>query len=234
MGRPAVDRTGEILSAARELIQQGGPRAMTIDQVAAAAHVGKGTVFLHWSSKQRLIEAVARLEVATMTAEVTRALRREPEHLSMAWIVTRLVQYAWQRPLVAAIITDGRSDLDDEWAGEKPPPPQAEAFAAIVAVLRAEKLLTDMPDESILETFGVMALGSIMRGIAAPPQQGSIVHAIQETIGRAVDSPGRRGPARVRRAAAQVITLFDAAIDAEVAASMPDRPTGVILRPRSD
>ena len=51
-------RTGEILAAARSLLEQRGPEAMTMEEIAAAAGVAKGTVYLYFQSKDHLIQAL--------------------------------------------------------------------------------------------------------------------------------------------------------------------------------
>jgi AcrR family transcriptional regulator len=51
-------RTREILAAARKLLEQRGPEAMTMEEIAAAAGVAKGTVYLYFQSKDELIQAL--------------------------------------------------------------------------------------------------------------------------------------------------------------------------------
>ena len=51
-------RTREILAAARSLLEQRGPDAMTMEEIAAAAGVAKGTVYLYFQSKDDLIQAL--------------------------------------------------------------------------------------------------------------------------------------------------------------------------------
>jgi AcrR family transcriptional regulator len=51
-------RTREILAAARSLLEQRGPEAMTMEEIAAAAGVAKGTVYLYFQSKDVLIQAL--------------------------------------------------------------------------------------------------------------------------------------------------------------------------------
>jgi AcrR family transcriptional regulator len=51
-------RTGEILAAARKLLYQRGLEAMTMGEIAAAAGVAKGTLYLYFQSKDDLIQAL--------------------------------------------------------------------------------------------------------------------------------------------------------------------------------
>jgi len=51
-------RTREILAAARRLLDQRGLEAMTMEEIAAAAGVAKGTLYLYFQSKDDLIQAL--------------------------------------------------------------------------------------------------------------------------------------------------------------------------------
>ncbi len=51
-------RTREILAAARQLLEQRGLEAMTMEEIAAAAGVAKGTLYLYFQSKDDLILAL--------------------------------------------------------------------------------------------------------------------------------------------------------------------------------
>jgi TetR/AcrR family transcriptional regulator, fatty acid metabolism regulator protein len=51
-------RTREILAAARKLLEQRGPENMTMEDIAAAAGVAKGTLYLYFQSKDDLLLAL--------------------------------------------------------------------------------------------------------------------------------------------------------------------------------
>lgn len=53
-------RPAELLEAATRLFIEKGYAATRVDQVAALAHVSKGTLFLYYPSKQALLKAVVR------------------------------------------------------------------------------------------------------------------------------------------------------------------------------
>ena len=54
----AAFRTGEILAAARRLMDQKGLDALTMDEIAQAAGVAKGTLYLYFENKDELIQAL--------------------------------------------------------------------------------------------------------------------------------------------------------------------------------
>ncbi|OGR07836.1 MAG: hypothetical protein A3K23_06935 [Desulfobacca sp. RBG_16_58_9] len=51
-------RTQEILAAARRVMERHGPETATMEEIAAAAGVAKGTVYLYFQSKDELIQAL--------------------------------------------------------------------------------------------------------------------------------------------------------------------------------
>jgi AcrR family transcriptional regulator len=51
-------RTGEILAAAYRLMEQKGVDALTMDDIAQAAGVAKGTIYLYFQGKDELIQAL--------------------------------------------------------------------------------------------------------------------------------------------------------------------------------
>ncbi|MFI6318077.1 TetR/AcrR family transcriptional regulator [Nonomuraea sp. NPDC050556] len=56
--RDPVTRASRILDAAAELLVSWGYRRVTIDEVAKRAAIGKGTVYLHFATKEQLFLAV--------------------------------------------------------------------------------------------------------------------------------------------------------------------------------
>jgi AcrR family transcriptional regulator len=53
--RPPEVRREQILDAAARVFTEKGPSAATMDEVAAAAGVAKGTLYLYFESKERLL-----------------------------------------------------------------------------------------------------------------------------------------------------------------------------------
>ena len=66
----AAFRTGEILAAARNLMDRQGADALTMDEIAAAAGVAKGTLYLYFQSKDELILALLSQVGETMALDV--------------------------------------------------------------------------------------------------------------------------------------------------------------------
>jgi AcrR family transcriptional regulator len=77
--RRRAERATRILDAAADLLLRHGYRRVTIDDVAAAANIGKGTVYLHWKTREQLFTAVFEREVLRAIGELRQALRQDPQ-----------------------------------------------------------------------------------------------------------------------------------------------------------
>lgn len=74
----AAFRTQEILAATRRLMERGGVDAITMDEIAQAAGVAKGTIYLYFQSKEELIQALLS-EVGESMASDLEALLDQPD-----------------------------------------------------------------------------------------------------------------------------------------------------------
>jgi len=63
-------RTREILAAARRLMQGHGVEAVTMEEIAATAGVAKGTVYLYFQSKDKLVQALISQVGENILAEI--------------------------------------------------------------------------------------------------------------------------------------------------------------------
>ena len=95
-------RAGRILDAAAELLSQHGYRRVSIDDVAALARVGKGTIYLHWKTREGLFWAALQRDAMRMLDDLVRRLDEDPglavPHRLMPAIFLEVVR----RPLVKA------------------------------------------------------------------------------------------------------------------------------------
>lgn len=66
-----------ILEAALPLFAKFGIQKTTVDEIASAAQVGKGTIYLYFKSKQEIFVALARRETSGLFQLVRSAVRRE-------------------------------------------------------------------------------------------------------------------------------------------------------------
>jgi AcrR family transcriptional regulator len=105
-------RADRILDSARDLLLRWGYRRVTIDELAAAAGVGKGTIYLHWRSREDVFHAVSSREAAAMTDAIVDGLRKDPAEVALHRYLRRLFVEAMDRPVLRALYTRDSDTLD--------------------------------------------------------------------------------------------------------------------------
>lgn len=110
MPRPLIpNRRERILDAAEHLVLSQGFTAMNVAAVAEQAGIAKGAIYLEFSSKRDIREALLRRGADRMNAAVTAQLTKEPPMLSRAYRVT--VQALIAEPLMVAAFLDDEGVL---------------------------------------------------------------------------------------------------------------------------
>lgn len=106
--RSGVDRrkrADRILDTARELLLSWGYRRVTIDELARRAGVGKGTIYLHWRSREEVFHAVSAREAAAMADAIVDAVRNDPAEVALHRYLRRLFVESMNRPVLRALYT---------------------------------------------------------------------------------------------------------------------------------
>ena len=98
------EREERILAVAADLLVRHGYRRTTVDEVAARAGVGKGTVYLHWSSRDELFRAAIGREMAATIGDLAETVRSDPGAWRPHRIAHRYALAVLGRPLLAAVI----------------------------------------------------------------------------------------------------------------------------------
>ena len=99
------ERADRILDTAKDLLLRWGYRRVTIDEIAARAGVGKGTVYLHWRTRDQIFLAVAAREAAEMTDAVAAAMAADPYEAALHRYMRRFFVEAMRRPVLRAVFT---------------------------------------------------------------------------------------------------------------------------------
>ncbi len=109
-GRPRSDRaTQAILEAAAAVLEARGLRAMTIEEVAARAGVGKATIYRWWATKGTLaLDAFLTEMIAVQPLPDTGSLRRDVRAALRAW--SRMVTGTPVGPALAGIVAEAQTD----------------------------------------------------------------------------------------------------------------------------
>lgn len=98
-------RAERILDAAGALLLRWGYDKVTMDDVASQADVGKGTVYLHWKTREELFLAVLEREVAVACEELVAGMRADPTEALIDRVTGNLYLAIMRRPLGRALFT---------------------------------------------------------------------------------------------------------------------------------
>jgi AcrR family transcriptional regulator len=97
-------RAHRIMDAASELLLKWGYKRVTIDDVAAHAGIGKGTVYLHYRTREELFFSVILREQAGATEELIEAVRRDPRDALPHKLIRLKYLSVMRRPILRAVI----------------------------------------------------------------------------------------------------------------------------------
>jgi len=117
-GRPRrTEADAEILDAARALLNEGGYRALGLDEVARRASTAKSSIYRRWPSKAALAAEIIRREVAPPAPENTERAFDELMNGPLGGVVASLIGEAQEsdetRAIVVTLIEPYRRGEDD-------------------------------------------------------------------------------------------------------------------------
>ena len=224
-------REERILDAAGELLLAFGYRRVTIDDVARRAEVGKGTVYLHWSSKLELFATVMLREVARLVAEQLVAMRADPTEILLHRTLRRTFLLVMRRPLTRAFYT-GDTELlgaliTDTKIGLRFAAQKSAMGAPYLTALYEHGLLADDPSvESGLPyrlsaaTSGFFLLERMLpAGVDVDLE--TKADGLAQVVRRGFEPAAEPDPGELTAAAATVIELYEQLL-AELVATLPE------------
>ncbi|WP_024805803.1 TetR/AcrR family transcriptional regulator [Nocardia sp. BMG51109] len=98
-------RAEHLLDVAAELLLRLGYRRVTVDDIAGRAGVGKGTVYLHYKTRDELLLAVLHREVVRSMDQLVTALREDMTTIALHRLTEVHFLGVMRRPLLRALYT---------------------------------------------------------------------------------------------------------------------------------
>ncbi|GAA4625350.1 helix-turn-helix domain-containing protein [Actinoallomurus vinaceus] len=92
-------KAARILDSARELVLDHGVRKVTVSEIARAAQVGKGTVYLYWPAKEDLILGLFARELLAFLDEIIGRLIADPAAVLPRRLAPLLIRTGLRLPL---------------------------------------------------------------------------------------------------------------------------------------
>lgn len=205
------DRADRILDAAGELLLRLGYRKVTIEDVARQAHIGKGTVYLHWRTKDLLFEALLLRESIDLIEELLSTLRQDPGEARPHRFVRTLLLATTRRPLVMALFTRDIELLGKLASGAMRNQKLLATEQFFELMIRHRLLRDDIPNLRYTlqaSTLGFYLLDGVDPDAAALGTEAK-ADAIAHTVREAFEPTGTPDAASLTAAATEITAVYE-------------------------
>ena len=139
------ERADRILDAAAELILRWGYRKTTIDDIAKQAGVAKGTIYLHWKTREDLFLALMTREGLKLTEDMKQRIASDPEGSTLRGFVKHSTLALMNNSLVKAMYmndTDMLGELASREYRSATYPQRIENYKNYLEFLRSHGLVS--------------------------------------------------------------------------------------------
>jgi AcrR family transcriptional regulator len=107
-------RADRILDAAAELMLRWGYNKTTIDDIVRYAGVAKGTIYLHWKTREDLFTALMKREYIRLVQDIQRRIANDPEGGTLHGVTKHSMLATMKSQLMKAVLLRD-TDLLGEW-----------------------------------------------------------------------------------------------------------------------
>ncbi|MBV9688874.1 MAG: TetR/AcrR family transcriptional regulator [Ktedonobacteraceae bacterium] len=160
------ERAERILDAAAELVQRWGYKKTTIDDIARQARVAKGTIYLHWKTREDLFLAVLMREQMREAREVEQWMANDPEGRTLRGVIKYSMLAGWHNPLIRAVTlrdTEMLGELAHSEFGQRDIERRQQATRTFLDVMRAKRLIrTDIDLDAQLYMLSAITTGFML------------------------------------------------------------------------
>ena len=210
-----VERAERILDAAADLVLRWGYRRVTIEEVARHAGIGKGTVYLHFSTRAALFMGVLVRESLGLVDELVAAMRADPAAILPAEQARVTYLAVLGRPLLRAMFArdvEVLGELAAEAAGQPLRALKSDVADELFGLLRERGLMrTDLDAGTQRHLLNAVQLGFYLYlPAAAPPVSPELAAgALAHVIRHAVQPPGPPDTGALAELAPRVIARYE-------------------------
>jgi AcrR family transcriptional regulator len=129
------ERADRILDAAGELMLRWGYNKTTIEDIARQAGVAKGTIYLHWKTREDLFTALMKREYIRLVKDLQQRIASDPEGGTLHGLTKHTMLATMKSPLTKAVLLRD-TDLLGEWIRkESASPSYSEQVAQSLALV---------------------------------------------------------------------------------------------------
>ncbi|MEU6430772.1 helix-turn-helix domain-containing protein [Microbispora sp. NPDC046973] len=219
-------KAARILDSARRLVADHGVRKVTVSEIATAAGVGKGTVYLYWPTKEGLILGLFAHELLAFLEAVIARITADPSAVLPRNLAPLLIRTGLRSPLARRLTTKDTDLLRllTEQAGDRDLFDRTQPSAmcqAVMPILRRHGLLRqDRPlaDQSHAMHAVLVGFGLAMSDPdSAPPSAGDPGDVLADTVALLLEPAAAPAEQAVTAAADETVAVFrqirDAVLD---------------------
>lgn len=138
------ERVEQILDTAADLLLRWGYKRVTVDDVAERAEIGKGTIYLHWKTKDALFQTLLLREAITTWRGLLQRMRDDASEVRLSRVMHTMMLVTMQRPLARALFI-GDVEMLGKLAGR-----------GVDRALRSQQMVTAEEFVVMLRTHGLL------------------------------------------------------------------------------
>jgi TetR/AcrR family acrAB operon transcriptional repressor len=183
-------RERRLLDAAARLFARFGFDKTSVDEIASAAGVSKGAVYLHWPSKFSLFEAVLLREGLACLDEILERVDADPQGGTLGSIYRHSIQALGANPLLLAAYTVDTAVLGDYVRHQEPRILGQRALFGEEFVRRmqaANLIRPELQPEMTAYVMGVISFGLLSIGQLAPALRVPPLEALADVLADVVE-----------------------------------------------
>ena len=224
-------RAQRILDAASTLILRYGYHKTTIEDIAREAGVGKGTLYLHWKTREALFAALILREKVAMAEDIKQRLVCDPAGASLRGLLKHAALALMHRPLLKAVLLHDTEVFGKLVQREQSSALSTEVLAGFTTYLKALREQGLVRTDLSLQALGAL-FSSIFTGffLAAPllpnafkPSDEELAELMAETGHRTLE-PRDPLPSSALRIASHTLTQY---LDSSVVRAQEQLQMGV-------
>lgn len=209
----AADRRGRrkarahhILDTAAELLQRYGYNKTTMDDLARQAGVAKGTLYLHWKTRDDIFEALLRREQVAVARTFLENVRASSERPTLRSLFRHAALGLLRHPLGRAVFTRDVEVVGKLLREADEHPERKELFEVLIDFLSRRNLVRpDLAPRAQAFLVRAVFLGFFMLCSWTPDQLGlpddQVADLVADTVVAALDLGGQATPEEVTAAA---------------------------------
>ena len=208
-------RQKRILDAAAALILRYGYHRTTVDDIARQAGVGKGTLYLHWPTREALFTALITREKIAMAEDIKLRIASDPAGATLRGLLKHAALALMQRPLLKAVLLRDTEVFGKLVQRERSSATSAEVLAGFTTYLRGLReqglVRTDLSLQAQAAILSSIFLGFFLAVPLLPDafksSNAELAEQIAETVHRTLE-PRDPAPSGALQVASHNLTQY--------------------------